>query len=162
MTMTPDSPDSTDSHDPFDLDRFLRAQSGAYDQALSEIKNGRKRSHWMWYVFPQMAGLGYSYTSQQYGIKSRDEALAYLFHPVLGARLRECFEAVNAVQDRSASHIFGDPDDLKLRSCATLFAAVSDSPSVFDQLLEQYFEGERDERTLALLEKPKKPNESGG
>ena len=152
MTVTPDS---TDSPDPFDLDRFLRAQSGAYDQALSEIKNGRKRSHWMWYVFPQMVGLGYSYTSQQYGIKSRDEALAYLFHPVLGARLRECFEAVNALQDRSASDIFGDPDDLKLRSCATLFAAVSDSPSVFDQLLEEYFGGERDERTLALLEKPK-------
>lgn len=137
--------------DPHDLHRFVQAQQGDYQRALEEIRRGRKQSHWMWYVFPQFEGLGSSPMARQYAIKSRDEAEAYLRHPVLGPRLRECAEAALAVGGRSAHEIFGSPDDLKLRSCATLFAAVSPAGSVFEQVLSRYFGGERDERTLRLL-----------
>jgi uncharacterized protein (DUF1810 family) len=139
---------------PFALSRFLSAQEGVYEQALSEIKSGLKRTHWMWFIFPQIAGLGFSTTSQFYGIKTIEEARAYLNHPVLGTRLRECAEAALAVTGRSASSIFGSPDDIKLRSCATLFAKVDAEPdSVFDRLLVKYFQGKKDGKTLQLLEK---------
>jgi uncharacterized protein (DUF1810 family) len=137
--------------DPFDLGRFVRAQERDYATALGEIRAGRKRSHWMWYVFPQFAGLGFSSTSQQYAIKSTDEARAYLDHPVLSPRLRECAEAAVAVEGRTAEQIFGDPDYLKLRSSATLFATVSPPDSVFERLLQKYYRGEKDERTLRLM-----------
>jgi uncharacterized protein (DUF1810 family) len=137
--------------DPHDLSRFMKAQEREYDQALSEIRNGRKQSHWMWYVFPQYHGLGFSSTSQHYAIKSIDEAKAYLGHPVLGPRLMECAEAVLGVVGRSASEIFGSPDDMKLRSSATLFASVSPAGSVFERVLDRYFDGRRDEKTLRLM-----------
>jgi len=137
--------------DPHDLDRFVQAQAEDYERALAEIRSGRKRSHWMWYIFPQFEGLGFSATSKRYAIKSAAEARAYLGHPVLGPRLRECAEAVPRVEGRSASEIFGSPDDLKLRSCATLFAHVSGAGSVFDRLLTKYYQGERDSKTLRLL-----------
>ena len=138
--------------DPFNLARFLEAQDHAYAQALAEIRRGRKESHWMWYIFPQLAGLGFSPTSQHYAIKSREEADAYLSHPVLGPRLVECCEAALEVEGRSAHEIFGSPDDLKLRSFATLFAAVSPPGSVFERLLEKFFGGLKDEKTLRLLQ----------
>ena len=144
---------STDSRlgdDPYDLNRFLRAQEIDYEQVVSEIRSGRKRSHWMWYVFPQIDGLGFSSVSRRYSIKSLEEARAYLEHPVLGPRLLECAEAVISIEGRSATEIFGSPDDLKLRSCATLFACVSPAGSVFDRLLGKYYGGERDARTLQL------------
>jgi uncharacterized protein (DUF1810 family) len=137
--------------DPFDLQRFLDAQDGVYEQALAEIRSGRKRSHWMWFIFPQYDGLGFSEMSKLYAIRSHDEAKAYLEHPVLGGRLVGCVEAVLAIEKRSASEIFGSPDDLKLRSSATLFAAVSPAGSVFEQLLDKFFHGTRDERTLRLI-----------
>ena len=115
--------------DLYNLSRFVRAQEPAYAHALSEIKGGRKRSHWMWYIFPQVDGLAFSATSKRYAIKSVAEAKAYLDHPVLGPRLLACAEAVLGVEGRSATEIFGSPDDLKLRSCATLFACVSPSGS---------------------------------
>ena len=137
--------------DPFNLQRFIDAQESVYERALTEIRAGRKQSHWMWFIFPQYAGLGSSPTSRQYAIKSVDEATAYLEHPVLGARLIECAQAVLAIEKRSAADIFGHPDDLKLRSSATLFAAVSDPGSVFEQLLRKMFGGAPDEVTLSLI-----------
>jgi uncharacterized protein (DUF1810 family) len=128
----------------------VQAQAADYPQALSELCAGKKRSHWMWYVFPQLDGLGYSAMSRRYSIKSAAEAKAYLDHPVLGVRLRECFEVVRTIAGCSAREIFGSPDDLKLRSCATLFDAVS-GDDVFAQVLDKYFRGERDEETLRLL-----------
>src|SRR3954454_25215941 len=142
---------SDPENDTHDLARFLDAQAGDYDRALAEIRGGRKRSHWMWYVFPQIEGLGFSSMSRRYSIKSADEARAYLDHPLLGRRLVECAEAALAVEGRSALEIFGSPDDMKLKSCATLFASVSPPDSVFAQLLDKYFEGERDGKTLQLL-----------
>jgi uncharacterized protein (DUF1810 family) len=139
-------------HDLFDLDRFVQAQEGNYDRALAEVRAGRKRSHWMWYIFPQFAGLGFSPMSERYAIQSRAEAAAYLRHPVVGPRLVEIGEAAQAVEGRSALDIFGSPDVLKLKSCATLFAAVSPPGSVFERLLAKYFGGERDETTLRLME----------
>ena len=142
--------------DPHDLDRFLQAQLGHYEQALAEIRSGRKRSHWMWYIFPQFAGLGSSGMSQRYAIKSVAEAEAYLRHPTLGPRLIECVEAALEIQDRSASEVFGAPDDMKLRSSSTLFAVVSPSGSVFEKLLDRYFDGKPDPTTLQLVKaKPK-------
>ncbi len=138
-------------HDSYDLNRFLLAQEADYERALAEIQSGRKRTHWMWYVFPQFDGLGFSATSQRYAIKSLAEADAYLGHPVLGPRLIECAEAALGVEARSALEIFGTPDDMKLRSCATLFASVSPAGSVFELLLAKYFEGEGDEGTLRLV-----------
>ena len=140
-----------DASDPHDLKRFVQAQEDDYERALSEVKSGRKRSHWMWYVFPQIDGLGFSTTSRLYSIKSIGEAKAYLSHPVLGPRLMECAEAVLGVEGRSAYEIFGPPDDMKLRSCATLFACVAPAGSVFERLLDKYFQGERDQKTLHLL-----------
>jgi uncharacterized protein (DUF1810 family) len=137
--------------DPHDLNRFLQAQEDDYEQALKEIRNGRKQSHWMWYIFPQFEGLGFSATSKRYAIKSRAEAEAYLCHPVLGPRLLECAKAAIGVQGRSAFEVFGSPDEMKLKSCATLFACVSPSGSVFHQLLDKYYQGERDAATLRLL-----------
>lgn len=146
----PNAPESKTA-DPYDLGRFLRAQEADFARALSEIKSGRKQTHWMWYIFPQFAGLGFSSTSQHYSIKSIEEAKAYLDHPVLGPRLLECAEAALAVQGRSAPEIFGSPDDMKLRSCATLFACVSPPGSVFERLLERYYGGQRDDKTLRLM-----------
>jgi uncharacterized protein (DUF1810 family) len=137
--------------DPYDLSRFVRAQEGDYERALAELRSGQKRTHWMWYIFPQIDGLAFSATSKRYAIKSCEEARAYLAHPTLGPRLRECAEAVLGIEGRSATAIFGSPDDLKLRSCATLFASVSAPGSVFDRLLVKYYRGERDAKTLKLL-----------
>lgn len=144
------SGDAQSVDDPYDLRRFGRAQEADYEQALSEIKSGRKRTHWMWYIFPQCDGLGFSSTARYYAIKSIAEAKAYLDHPILGPRLLECAAAVVGVEGRSATEIFGTPDDLKLRSCSTLFACVSPPGSVFDRLLAKYYRGERDGRTLQL------------
>ncbi len=143
--------DSEESRDPHDLERFVRAQAGDYERALAEIRSGRKRSHWMWYIFPQIEGLGFSAMSQRYAIRSLAEARAYLDHPLLGARLVTCVEALLRLEDRSAAQIFGFPDDKKLQSCATLFAEVSSPASVFHRLLDKYYEGERDRATLARL-----------
>jgi uncharacterized protein (DUF1810 family) len=137
--------------DPYDLNRFLLAQADTYERALAEVRAGRKESHWMWFVFPQFAGLGASSTSQFYAIKSAAEARAYLAHPVLGPRLAECAEAALAVEGKSALEVFGSPDDAKLRSCATLFAAVSEKGSAFERLLAHYFGGRRDPKTVGLL-----------
>ena len=137
--------------DPYDLARFVRAQEAVYDQAMSEIRSGRKRSHWMWYIFPQFDGLGFSSTTRHYAIKSVAEAEAYLRHPVLGPRLLESFQAALAVEGRSAVDVFGSPDDMKLQSCATLFAGVSPTGSVFERLLDRYFGGELDDKTLRLV-----------
>lgn len=139
------------NNDPFDLDRFVRAQAKDYATAMHEIRAGRKQSHWMWYIFPQLAGLGQSSMSRRYAITSWAEAEAYLEHRVLGPRLVACCEAVLAVTGRTAFEIFGSPDDLKLRSCATLFAAVSHPGSVFARLLKRYYDGAGDEATLKLL-----------
>jgi uncharacterized protein (DUF1810 family) len=137
--------------DPHNLQRFIDAQEPSYRDALAEIRAGRKRSHWMWYVFPQFAGLGNSPMSARYAIRSKDEARAYLAHPILGARLMECAEAVLAINDRSARDIFGTPDDLKLRSSATLFAQLSPPGSVFERLLDKYYSSEPDPKTINLL-----------
>jgi len=139
------------SDDPLDLARFIEAQEEDYRQALSEIRSGRKRSHWMWYIFPQFQGLGFSPTSQQYSIKSLDEARAYLQHPELGPRLVRCFVTLLELEGRTAHDIFGSPDDMKLRSCATLFAKVSPPGSVFEQLLVRYFDGKPDDATIRLI-----------
>jgi uncharacterized protein (DUF1810 family) len=140
-----------ESDDPYNLSRFVEAQAHDYARAISEIKSGRKRSHWIWYIFPQIDGLGFSLTSKRYAIKSVAEAEEYLSHPVLGPRLLECAQAVLDIQGRSALEIFGSPDDMKLRSCATLFAHVSAEGSVFDRLLQKYFQNEPDAKTLDLL-----------
>lgn len=139
------------SGDPFDLRRFLAAQQPVYGTVLAELRAGRKRTHWMWFVFPQVLGLGHSATSTHYAIRSLEEARQYLAHPVLGARLAECAEALLAVDGRSASDIFGYPDDLKLRSSMTLFAEAAGPGSVFERVLQKYCGGRRDSRTLELL-----------
>ena len=143
--------DSRSTTDPHDLNRFLRAQEDDYKQALAEIVSGRKHTHWIWYIFPQFDGLAFSSTSKLYSIKTVEEAKAYLDHPILGPRLLECAEAALCVEGRSATEIFGSPDDLKLKSSATLFACVSPPDSVFDRLLGKYYGGERDGKTLRLL-----------
>lgn len=132
------------------LDRFLVAQENSYDNALREIRAGRKRSHWMWYVFPQLDGLGMSHTAQHYAIKSLDEARDYISHPLLGARLIEISSALLELESSDASAVMGYPDDLKLRSCMTLFQLVSDSP-VFGRVLDKFYGGAKDTRTLSLL-----------
>ncbi len=142
---------AVDREDPFDLGRFVSAQDRVLTAVVAELEAGRKRTHWMWFVFPQLKGLGHSSTSQYYAIRSIDEARAYLAHPLLGPRLAQCAEAVLGVKGRSVSQIFGYPDDLKLKSSMTLFAAASGPGSVFERVLDQLFGGERDERTLALL-----------
>jgi uncharacterized protein (DUF1810 family) len=139
------------SRDTFDLDRFVSAQEDVYDSAVAEIRAGRKRTHWMWFVFPQLRGLGSSPISRQFAIRSAAEARAYLAHPILGPRLLECCEALLRVNGGSANEIFGSPDDLKLRSCATLFASISEPGSVFERVLGRFFDGAPDGRTEALL-----------
>jgi uncharacterized protein (DUF1810 family) len=139
-----------DDADPFDLARFVRAQQPDYDRALAELRAGSKRTHWMWYIFPQLAGLGRSTMAQRYAISGLPEAQAYLRHDVLGPRLIECATVVRDTDGRTAHEIFGAPDDLKLRSSATLFAQVSPAP-VFAQLLQTYFNGQADAETLRLL-----------
>ena len=137
--------------DPYDLGRFVEAQERDYVHALSEIRSGQKQSHWMWYIFPQFDGLGFSSTSRRYSIKSVAEAEAYLAHPVLGVRLQESVQAVLGVDGRSALDVFGSPDDMKLHSCATLFAGVSPAGSVFERLLDRYFARGRDDKTLRVV-----------
>ncbi len=138
--------------DPYDLKRFLSAQEGVYERALAELTRGQKRTHWMWYIFPQFDGLGYSPTAKQYSIKSKEEAGQYLNHPVLGKRLLECTEAVIASQGGSLSEIFGYPDDLKFKSSMTLFEKIAGPGSVFSSALDRFCHGERDAATLNLLE----------
>jgi uncharacterized protein (DUF1810 family) len=138
--------------DPFRLARFVEAQDHTYAEALAELEAGAKRSHWIWYVFPQLAGLGHSPTARFYGIASADEARAYLAHPVLGTRLLACTRAALSHRDRSLRAIFGSPDDMKFRSSMTLFAHVSDDPAPFREALAAFCGGEPDRRTLALLE----------
>ena len=137
--------------DPHNLERFIEAQRADYERALAEIRSGRKRSHWMWYIFPQIEGLGFSAMSQRYAVRSTAEARAYLEDPVLGARLRTCAEALVSLEGRSVEEIFGFPDDQKLRSCATLFGAVSPAGSVFHRLLQKYFQGEWDPKTIEKI-----------
>jgi uncharacterized protein (DUF1810 family) len=137
--------------DPYNLKRFVDAQNPAYEQVRSELKQGRKRTHWMWFIFPQIAGLGSSHMAKNYAIGSLDEARAYLSHPVLGARLIECTQLVNQAHARSIDDIFGYPDDLKFRSCMTLFARATADNQVFRQPLEKYFGGAADPQTEALL-----------
>ena len=132
------------------LERFTDAQDGVYDAALAELRAGRKRSHWMWFVFPQLDGLGSSPTARRYAIRDLAEARAYLAHPVLGARLREAARAVLAVEGRTAEQILGYPDDLKLRSSMTLFARAADDPAEFRAVLDRYYDGP-DPRTEELL-----------
>jgi uncharacterized protein (DUF1810 family) len=144
--------DSTSgSGDRYDLNRFISAQEGVYGRALAELRSGLKRSHWMWYIFPQIDGLGHSPTTRHYSIKSLEEARQYLAHPVLGARLKECAEAVLAIQGQPASDIFGHPDDWKLQSSMTLFELVSGPHSVFEHILDKYYQGKRDTRTLQIV-----------
>ena len=138
--------------DRFDLNRFMDAQEGVYDRALSELKIGQKQSHWMWYIFPQIGGLDRSTTARYYAIKSEDEARAYSNHPLLGPRLLECTKTVLDIEGRSASAIFGFPDDLKLQSSMTLFAFVSAPNSMFALVLYTFFNGNKDDKTLQVLE----------
>jgi uncharacterized protein (DUF1810 family) len=140
-------------NDPFILRRFACAKEAIYDAVLKELRSGQKRTHWMWYIFPQITGLGYSPTSQRYAIKSQAEARHYLSHPILGERLLECAETILRIQGRSVSQIFGSPDDLKLRSSMTLFASITPPESVFARVLDRYFQGQPDSRTLDILKK---------
>jgi uncharacterized protein (DUF1810 family) len=149
--MIVDVNENVGADDPHNLNRFVQAQANDYAKALSEIQSGRKRSHWIWYIFPQFDGLGFSSTSKRYAIKSLAEAREYLGHPILGPRLFECALALLGVEGRSALQILGSPADMKLRSCAILFACVSPAGSVFDQLIAKYIQGERDRKTLDLL-----------
>lgn len=137
--------------DTHDLHRFVDAQSHDYDQAIAEIRSGQKQSHWMWYIFPQYQGLGSSENSRKFAIRSVAQAKAYLRHDVLGPRLVECVETLLSMKERSAHEILGSPDDVKLRSCATLFSRVSPAGSPFHRLLDHFFAGEPDSRTLELI-----------
>jgi uncharacterized protein (DUF1810 family) len=139
-------------NDPYDLQRFVDAQAPVFEQVCTELREGRKRSHWMWFVFPQIKGLGHSETARRFAISSREEAEAYLQHPVLGPRLRECTRLVNLVEGRSIEQIFGHPDDLKFRSSMTLFANIPSDNRVFQEALQKYFGGKPDDRlTLERL-----------
>jgi uncharacterized protein (DUF1810 family) len=130
----------------------LDAQENDFERALSEIKSGRKQSHWMWYIFPQIAGLGFSSTSKLYAIKDRSEAESYLAHPVLGKRLVEISNALLEIEGKTASQIFGSPDEVKLKSSMTLFGALDDTNPVFQSILDKYFDGSKDRRTLELID----------
>ena len=138
-------------HDPHDLDRFVEAQAANYDEALGELRAGRKRTHWSWYVFPQIRGLGSSAMSLRYAMGSLAEAVAYMEHPVLGPRLRESVASMNAHRGVSANDVLGDIDALKFWSCLTLFAQAAPSEPVFGEALNRYFGGELDAATLAIL-----------
>jgi uncharacterized protein (DUF1810 family) len=134
-----------------DLKRFLDAQQRDYSIAMTEIRTGQKRSHWMWYIFPQIFGLGFSEMAKRYAIRNRDEAIAYLAHPVLGRRLIEISEALLMLKSNNPNEVMGSPDDLKLRSCMTLFTLLPETNPVFEAVLKKYFHGERDSATLQLL-----------
>ena len=138
--------------DPFDLQRFVDAQAGVYDQALAELRAGRKQTHWMWFIFPQLAGLGSSPMAQRYGISGVDEARAYLDHPVLGPRYRTGVTAVNLTEGRSAHDIFGSPDDVKFHSSLTLFLLAEPGQPAFQRALNTYFGGRLDSRTVEILD----------
>jgi len=137
--------------DRFGLGRFVSAQAHDYQAARAELRTGRKRTHWIWYIFPQIDGLGHSPMSKRYAIKSKAEAQAYLEHPLLGARLLECATILLQLEGRSASEIFGSPDDLKLKSSMTLFAAVQSREPAFARVIDKYFQGQPDSRTIELL-----------
>jgi uncharacterized protein (DUF1810 family) len=139
------------SADAFQLERFVEAQSSVYTAVLKELRRGEKRSHWMWFIFPQIRGLGRSPMAEKFAIASLEEGRAYLAHEVLGARLRECTGLVNAVEGRTASEIFGYPDDLKFHSSMTLFARAAEGESIFRQALEKYFGGEMDGATMEKI-----------
>ncbi|MCW5621929.1 MAG: DUF1810 domain-containing protein [Burkholderiales bacterium] len=139
------------SPDPHDLARFVDAQAAVYDTVLAELRAGRKRTHWMWFIFPQLRVLGRSVTALRYGIANREEAEVYLAHPLLGPRLRECVDAVMSVPGSTLHEVFGAPDDLKFRSCMTLFEVVADAGSIFSQALARWCEGQRDTVTLRAL-----------
>ena len=140
------------STDPFHLARFVEAQESIYDDALRELRGARKKTHWMWFIFPQIIGLGQSSTAQFYSLKSADEARAYLEHPVLGSRLLECTATVEGIEKRGIAEVFGSPDDMKFRSCMTLFAQVAPKRPQFERLITKYFQGQPDERTLQILQ----------
>lgn len=142
---------STSSANSFDLSRFVEAQQDTYDDALKELKAGQKRTHWMWFIFPQVSGLGFSSMAQRYAIGSRAEAEAYLAHQLLGERLRVCVDALLEVEGRSAEQIMGSPDFLKLQSSITLFAIISPTDRRFLRLLEKYYGGEKDQKTINFL-----------
>ena len=135
----------------YNLNRFLEAQETKYNEALTEIKNGKKQSHWMWYIFPQIAGLGFSEYNVFYAIKNREEATQYLQHPVLGKRLIQIAEAVLEINGKTANEIFGKPDDRKLQSCMTLFAQPTNADPIFQKVLDKYYQGNKDEKTMQLL-----------
>jgi uncharacterized protein (DUF1810 family) len=137
--------------DPYNLARFVDAQKRTFDQACAELRAGAKSGHWMWFVFPQIEGLGHSETARRFAISCRDEAEAYLKHPILGPRLRECAKLVNGVNGRSAREIFGHPDDLKFHSSMTLFASVASDGAVFEDALQKYFAGRRDRLTMERI-----------
>lgn len=137
--------------DPFNLQRFVIAQNPVYPRVLDELRSGRKTSHWMWFIFPQVAGLGFSATAQNFAIQSRAEARAYLAHPILGPRLRECATLVNQIAGRSIAEIFGQPDEMKFRSSMTLFAEASDDNAEFVTALKKYFDGKGDQMTIERL-----------
>ena len=136
--------------DPFELQRFVDAQAAVYPRVIAELRHGQKQSHWMWFIFPQFAGLGFSPMAQRFALRSRDEAVAYLQHGVLGFRLRECTALVNAVEGRTIREILGSPDDLKFCSSMTLFGAVSSDPEFTDAIVK-YYRGTLDRKTLELL-----------
>jgi uncharacterized protein (DUF1810 family) len=138
-------------NDPYSLQRFVDAQEPVFERVCRELRAGRKQSHWMWFVFPQLRGLGHSAMAQRYGISSRDEAQAYLDHAVLGSRLRECTRLVLDVEGRCVGEIFGSPDDMKFRSSMTLFAKTADDNKIFEDALQKYFVGKPDPLTLARL-----------
>lgn len=137
--------------DPFNLQRFLDAQAPVYDRVRAELRSGEKQTHWMWFIFPQIAGLGSSSTARFYAIRSLAETEAFFRHALLGARLRECTDFVLQVSGKTAFEVFGSPDDVKFRSCMTLFDQVRPNDGLFDRALVKYFSGERDPRTLQLL-----------
>jgi len=139
------------ANDPYDLERFIKAQDPVYDEACAELRRGRKASHWMWFIFPQLRGLGHSQMAHKFGISSRQEAEAYLTHPILGPRLRECSRLVNLVEGRSIHEILGYPDDLKFKSSMSLFASIAPEEHVFKDALQKYFSGELDRQTLDRL-----------
>lgn len=137
---------------PYNLQRFTDAQQTDYDIALAEIKKGKKRSHWMWYIFPQIQGLGFSETSKYYAIQNKEEAMAYMRHPVLGSRLIAICQVLLQLAEKNAGNIFGYPDDMKLKSSMTLFASLPNADAVFQAVLNKFFNGKKDEKTMQILE----------
>lgn len=143
--------------DKFNLERFIDAQSDTYERALSEIKNGRKTSHWMWFVFPQYCGLGRSRISIKYAINSKDEAISYLKHPILSLRLLEITKAFLSIENKTAYDILGEPDDIKLKSSMTLFDAIQTETTLFHSVLKKYFDGNKCKHTINALKNKQKP-----